>query len=299
LPPYQPVRGALMVTCGALMFASMGVTVKLTSADLPVAMVVFCRNFFGLLALVPWLFKQGAPSLRTANLRLHLLRACAGLSAMYLFFYAISKLPLAEAVLLNFSAPLFIPIVAFLWLNERVARRVLWAIGVGFVGVGCILRPGMGGLSPAAWVGFASGAMAAVALTGVRRMAGFEPATRIIFYFSVLATTVSAVPLCWTWTWPPAGLWWLLVASGMFATAGQFFITRGYSYAPAAQVGPFHYTAVVFSALYGWLLWAEKPDGWTVVGAALICVAGILATHRGAVPPAPMYTVSGERGGGV
>lgn len=278
--PENRARGAMLAIAAALMFAAMGATIKTVSAHLPNEMVVFFRNFFGLLALLPWLLRGGVKALATQHFGSHLMRSLAGLAAMYCFFYAIAHLHLAAAMLLNFTAPLFTPFIALLWLREKVGR-VLWvAIAVGFAGITLILKPGMGLFSPATLIGLASGALAALAVVNIRRMAETEPTTRIVFYFSTISVMVSAIPLLWSWQTPEPTLWGLLAVAGIFATSGQLLLTRSYALAPAAFVGPFTYSAVVFAALLGWMLWGEKPDALTLAGTLLVCLAGIMALRR-------------------
>lgn len=278
--PENRAHGAAFAIAAAFMFAAMGAVIKAASAHLPNEMVVFFRNFFGLLALLPWLLRGGMRALATQRFGSHLTRSLAGLAAMYCFFYAIAKLHLAEAVLLNFTAPLFTPFIALLWLHERVERNVWWAIIVGFVGVALILKPGMDIFSPAALIGLASGALAAFAVVNIRRMSETEPTTRIVFYFSTISVIVSALPLLWRWQTPGPETLGLMVVAGIFATSGQLLLTRGYALAPAALVGPFTYSSVVFAALFGWLLWGEMPDALSLAGAVLVCLAGIMAMRK-------------------
>jgi drug/metabolite transporter (DMT)-like permease len=179
------------------MFAFMGVAVRYSSATLPNEVIVFLRNCFGLLFLSPWLFKSGLKNLATKRLPEQVFRALSGLAAMYCFFYAIAHLQLAEAVLLNFSAPLFIPLIALVWLGETVPARLMFAIITGFVGVCLILKPGMMLLQPAAFIGLASALFAALAMVTIRRLSETEPIIRIVFYFSIVSTLVSAFPLLW------------------------------------------------------------------------------------------------------
>lgn len=283
----NPVRGALLVSSAALMFASMGVMVRMVSVSLPTEEVVFFRNLFGLLVLLPVLTRNRfAVSLKSRQPWLHLVRSLFGLAAMYCFFYALSTLPLADAVLLNFTAPLFIPFIAWFWLQERVARPVVLAILIGFAGVLVVLRPGSGLYSVAALVGLASGAFAAVAMVSLRRMAFSEPALRVLVYYGVICTTVSAVPLLWSWQTPGLKTLLQLACAGLFATTGQYLLTRGYGYAPAAQIGPFTYTSVIFAALYGWLFWKEIPDWMSATGTVLIIIAGVLAVRSRNIAPA-------------
>jgi drug/metabolite transporter (DMT)-like permease len=270
----------------------MGVGIRIVSEELPNAMVVFGRNLIGLLIIAPWLLRRGFTDVRTRVPALHLLRAGAGVTAMYCFFYAIAKMPLAEAMLLKLTAPVFMPLIAMLWLREQV-NALLWvALGIGFAGVVIILDPQLGapddgplaGISPVALVGLAGGLLAALAKVTVRRLSRSEPAGRIVFYFALIAGLISAVPLAWAWQTPSPAALLGIIAIGGAATLGQLALTRGLTLAPASRMGAFGYSAVVFGAAYGWLLW-DEPVTWGVAGGTLlIAVAGILASR--ARPPA-------------
>lgn len=269
-------RGALLMIASGLLFSTMGALVKYLSAELPNEMVVFFRSVMGLLALLPWVLHRGLGQLKTKRLRGHLGRGLAGVSAMYCYFYAIAHLPLAEAVLLNYSTPLFIPFIAALWLGEQVSPRLWVAIGTGFVGIVLILKPGLGLFTPVSLIGLASGLFAALAMVSIRRLSNTEPTLRIVFYFSLVCTAVSAVPLAWRWQTPDPGLWILLLGMGALASLAQLLLTRAYAHAPAAQVGPFTYSTVVFAAGIGWIFWSEIPDLLSFGGTALVCLAGVL-----------------------
>lgn len=288
-------RGALYMIAAALMFASVGACVRILSASLPNEMVVFFRSFFGLIVLLPLVWHRGLGNLKTRHLRGHLGRGLAGVAAMYCYFYAVTQLPLAEAVLLNYTTPLFVPFIAALWLHERVSPKLWVSIGTGFLGILFILRPGEGLFASAAVIGLASGALAALAMTGVRRLTHTEPVFRIVFYFSLVSTVVAAVPLPVRWQTPDASLWFLLIVMGAIASLGQLLLTRAYACAPAAQVGPFSYAAVVFAAVGGWVLWGEVLDVFSFIGTALVCLGGILTIrHAGAAAPAPELPERGK-----
>jgi drug/metabolite transporter (DMT)-like permease len=270
-------RAAAFMVVSAFLFALMSVAVKESARSLPNVVVVFFRNAVGLLALLPWVLALGRRGLRTTNLREHLVRGLAGLASMYCFFYAIAHLRLADAVLLNYSIPLFMPVVESVWLGEPFPRRLWWPIGLGFLGIVLILKPGVGIFQPAALVAVASALFASVAQVGVRRLTRTEPIARIVFYFGVLSTVISAGPLAVAWKAPAGRTWAVVLAMGVCATLAQLTLTRAYSHAPAAQVGPFIYTAVVFAALSDWLLWGVLPDRMAVAGAVLVGAAGIAA----------------------
>ena len=274
-------QAALFGLGAALCFSLMGVAIKFATVELNNAMVVFLRNAFGLLALSPMIMRNGWARLRTERIGMHLLRCIIGLSAMYCFFFAIANMPLAEAMLLNYSTPLYVPFIAWLWLQERPSAQLIPVVTVGLIGVGLILRPS----NPAAagWVGFvglASGIMAAGAFVAIRRLTRSEPAVRIVFYFTALSLLISAGVLPWMWQQPSASALGLMAAAGLCATLAQICLTRAYALAPAAQVAPFNYLVVVFAALWGWLLWQERSDGLSILGAILVITSSLLALRQ-------------------
>jgi drug/metabolite transporter (DMT)-like permease len=275
------------MVASALLFAAMGAAVKIASASLPNAMLVFARSALGLVALLPWLVRLGRRNLATRHLREHVLRGLAGLGAMYCFFYAIAHLRLADAVLLNYSLPLFMPFIESVWLHEPFPRRLWWGVGLGFLGVVVILRPGPGIFQPAALAGLAAALFAAVAQVGVRRLTRTEPSSRIVFYFGLISTAVSALPLVREWRTPAPALWLTLVALGVLATGGQLLLTEAYAFAPAARVGPFIYTSVVFAGVFDGWLFGKLPDRYTLAGAVLIAFAGATVLKLGAAAPRP------------
>lgn len=284
----QPLAGALYVICASLLIALVGTLVKAVSTSLNNEMVVFLRNLFVMLWVLPWIRPGKHPSnIRTRCFRFHLLRSLAGLAAMYCFFYAVSRIPLSAAFLLLSTNPLFIPIIAWIWLGEPVAAAVRGAIIIGFLGVLFILKPGFGIFHPAAMVGLCAGILSAMAMVTIRRMSPTESAIRILFYFTLLSTLVSVVPLTWAWQTPKPVTLLLMALLGLLAASGQYLLTKGYSFAPAAQVGPFWYTNVVFAAVIGWIFWGETLDTLAWIGAVFICFAGIIASRRAQAPSAP------------
>ena len=280
-------RGALYLIASGLLFACSGAMVKVASARLPNEMVVFFRSALGLLALSPWLWRRGWGALKTRHPFAHLWRGLCGLGAMYCYFYAIAHMPLGEATLLNYASPLFIPFLAFLLLGEGVSRRLWFAIGVGFVGIVLILKPGLDLFRPVSLVGLASGLFTAFAMVGIRRLTRSESASRIVFYFSLVCTVGSAAPLAWAWRTPEPELWALLILIGAVASLAQLLLTRAYAHAPAAQVGPFTYSTVVFATFIGLVFWGEVPDVYSFLGAVLVVAAGVLTLRYAGSRAAP------------
>jgi len=287
-PPTEDVRrGAVYMLLAALFFAGMGASVKAASRELPTIMVVFFRNAVGLAVLLPWLARDGWKGLRTRHFAEHLFRSLMGLAAMACLFYSIAHMRLADAILVYQSVPLVLPLIERVWLGEPIAPRLWWPIGLGFVGLLFILRPGWELFEPVALVAMASTLFAAVAQVGVRRLTRTEPVTRIVFYFGLIASCMSALPLATVWRTPSPPLFAVLLAMGALATAGQLCLTRAYACAAAARVGPFLYSGVVFAGALDFAFWRTLPDRMFVAGAVLVTVAAIVALQLRTRPAAP------------
>jgi len=268
-------QGALLLVLGEGFLALMGAIIKHLGADLPTEVVVFFRNFFGLFMLVPILLHNGLDQLKTQRLHLHIARAAVGLSAMYGFFYMLANMPLAEAFLVKLTSPFFMPIIATIWLAETIKPRTGWAIAIGFVGVMFILRPGADNFSPIALVGLVAAFLASFAKVIIRRMGDTEPSVRIVFYFGLISTLLSAIPLLWAWQSPALHHWPWIVLMGLVATLGQLCLTRAYRIANPGQIGPYVYVSVIYGAALGWFIWGETLLLTTLIGSGLIIGAGI------------------------
>jgi len=287
MPTSPFLRGALLLTLGEMFLTLMAATIKHISPDLGTEMVVFLRNLFGLLVLLPIVAGHGGSLFTSTRPGTMAIRTLAGLTSMYGFFYVIAHLPLAEATLVKLTTPFFMPLIAYFWLREHIGRHNALAIVVGFAGVLFILRPGAATFDPHALVGIAAALLASVAMVAIRDMSDDEPPARIVFHFVGISTLVSAVPLLWAWQTPDWHLWPWLIAMGVCGTAGQLLITRAFQAAPPGRLGPFNYTSVVFAAALGWLVWDESLFITTVVGSVLIFIAGLINLYGGQRKPLP------------
>ncbi|TVP53161.1 MAG: DMT family transporter [Halomonadaceae bacterium] len=257
----------------------MGALIKYLSPDLGNSMIVFGRNLLGLGILLPiLLIREGPRYLITPHLRFHLMRGVIGVSAMYCYFFSLGKLPLTDAVLLKLTAPFFIPLIAFFWLGERTAMVTVIAIALGFCGVMVLLQPGQASVEDLFFVlaGVSGAVLGATAKVTIRRMGVSEPSPRIVLYFALIASAVSAPAALLNWQWPTALQWLLLLAMAATATAAQLLITTAYRIAPAGAIGQFTYSSVLFAVLLGWLFFAEPLSLNQALGGALIVFAGLL-----------------------
>ncbi len=279
--PSQLYLAAALLLLAEACFAGIGALVKLTSESASQVQVVFFRNFFALLVMLPWIYLQGMQILKTDRWYLHLSRATTGIISMYCFFYVISQLPLAQAMLVLLLSPFVVPIIARFWLNERPSRLTLFAIGLGFIGV-FIAIPVSG--APGNWlmlaIGLLSAVLVAVTKTTIRYMSDTEPAARIVFYFSLLTAIISFIPVPFDWQPLPAVAWWAFAGMGVLAAAGQMAMTRAYALAPASDIGMWTYSSVVFAGLFGYLFWQEPVSMAWFAGVLIIFYAGYVTSRQ-------------------
>lgn len=278
------MKSSWMLVAAAL-FALMGVLVKHLSAQFSSAELVFYRSVFGLAAI--WITIAVAQRrlfspLATPHARAHVWRGLSGFTALVLFFYAIARLPLAMAVTLNYTAPLFLAGLSAWWLKERHGRGLVGAVLLGFVGIVLLLRPQVEGQD---WVpalaGLVSGMLAAVAYVNVKSLGRLgEPEWRVVFYFTLLSTLGGAAWMAVAgFHRPQAADWPWLIGIGVTATLAQLALTRAYHCGRTLTVGALAYTTVGFSAIYGVLLFGERLPVLAWSGMAVVAMAGIFAVR--------------------
>jgi len=274
------IKGASFILLSELFFVMMGIQVRESAEHLSNELIVFFRNLFGLQIIIPLLLKQGWKTLKTQQVKFHLLRGLAGVSAMYCFFYAIAHLPLANAMILKMSAPLFIPVIAYLWLKEKLNWTIGFVVILGFVGVTLIIKPDFTDLDLVALIALAGGFFAAIAKSTVKKLTHTERPATIVFYFALTGLIVSSIPAILNWQTPNSEQLLQLLLLGFFAASGQFFMTQAYAFAPASQISHFSYSSIIYASIIGWLLWGEWMDLWAWTGAAMVVISGILLIKR-------------------
>jgi len=258
-----------------------GMIIKQLTDTLPLELIVFFRNLFGLALLMPWLLRNGSKALHTRKLHLHFMRGAIGVTAMSCLYYSWQYLPLAEAALIKQTAPFFIPLIAFWWLGENIPTAARWSILIGFIGVLLILNPSDGMLNTGVLIALAGAVLGATAKVTVRRMSDTESPQRIVFYFSLFSSLIIAIPALSNWQTPSLSQAFWLFCMAVTSTCGQLFLSKAYGMAPAGQLGPFTYASVGFAALVGWLFWQEILPLTSWAGLILIVGAGLIALQPG------------------
>lgn len=271
-------RGTMLLLLSELVFTGLGALVKHLAPHYSNAQIVFFRNLFALLILLPYLLARGKLIFKVDKLRFHLLRSTTGISSMYLYFYCLGVLPLGEVTLLAQTAPIWIPVIAYFWLGDAFKKRYLISGLIGLAGVALVVRPDASTFTPAFLLGLLGAILAAGSKVTIRRMSDTETAHMIVFYFSLISTVITAIPAFIQWQPIIASDWLALLGLGISAALGQMLMTRAFMLAPPSRIGAWSYTQVVFAFAFGWLLWREPIHPLSLLGAGLIILAGLTAT---------------------
>lgn len=264
------LRGIILLSMGAFLFSVVDVFVKSLGGGFDPIQISFFRYACGLLFLIPVFVKLGRSNLATSRFPLHLLRMGLAFVAQLGIFITVIHMPLADATAFMFSKPLFTTVVAVFVLSEVVSRRRWTATIVGFVGVLVLVRPGAEAINPVALVAVVSAMTFAVANVLIRKLSTTEPTGRILFYYHIGGVILFAGPAAYVWVTPVGIEWVQLVSIGGLTTIGIFCFMRAFAVGEANAVGPAENLRLIYAALFGYLLFAEIPSIWTVVGAAII-----------------------------
>jgi len=287
---------ALWMLASGLFFTAHGVFVKLAADRFGLAELMLYRSVFIVVAIALFAWSRGWP-LRTPHWRAHLLRSIAGVVSMLLFFACLAHAPLATAVTLNYTSPLFLALITGLLLRERIAPLSLAAIVTGFAGVLALLQPWAGDAPPLGpgLLGLAGGAVAALAYLGIRKLGALgEPEWRTVFYFALLGlvTGAAALPVTGATAVRVVDLP-VLAGIGACALAAQLAMTFAYSRGATLGVATLSYCGVLFAGLFDLVAWGQSPSATGWLGMALIAGAGVmtvLARHA----PSARATLAGS-----
>lgn len=268
-------RAILMIVLSGLSFSIVAVMVRL-AGEVPIYEKVFFRSVVMLGAMgVVAIRERENPFARNPRIRLLLLRGMFGTAAMFLYFFAIERLTIADATVLNKLSPFFVALFAVIFLREKLSRYIIPVLIVAFTGAALIIKPEFSLEAMPAVGGLMSAAASGAAYTVVRLLRRDEPPYRIVFYFSLVSVAVALPPMLVHFVRPEGMQWLYLIGGGVFATTGQIALTLGYHQAPATRISIYVYAHILFAYLWGLLLWGEMPDPLSIIGTVLIVLAAI------------------------
>ncbi|MGE0744718.1 MAG: DMT family transporter [Rhodospirillales bacterium] len=275
-----PVRAGLWMTAAAAAFGTMSGCINALAPEIHPLETAFFRSIIGTLLLAPWLLGTRRAVLKTNKHGLYFSRALASTVTQMGIFTGLTLMPMADAIALTFTAPLFGLLLAAPLLGERLHLRRVAATLAGFAGVLVIVRPGIVEMTPAAAIPLAAAVSLACVFIILKKLSRTEPTERIVFYMVVYMTPITLVPALFVWTTPEWRHVPLLLGVAISANLVQLGVTKAYAAADATAVMPYDFLRLPFTALVGYLAFAQVPDPYTWVGAAVIFGASVTVARR-------------------
>jgi drug/metabolite transporter (DMT)-like permease len=276
----EGVVTALIMVLVTLVTTTMHTIIRMMTHDLPPFEVAFFRNLFGLVVMMPIVLRSGLDVVRTARLPLHMIRTGFQFVSMTAFFYGLSMVPLAKASALSFTSPLFATIFAILLLGERIRARRVTALVLGFVGMLVIVRPDGAMIDTGSLLIIMSAATLAGMLIAIKKLSATESNVTITVIGSTMMTTISVVPAILVWVWPtPEQVMWMF-AIGALGSLAHMLVAQAMRRADASEVMPYDFTRLIWASLLGFIVFAEIPEWWTLLGGFIIFSSTVYIAFR-------------------
>ena len=273
-------RAILLMVCSTVLFGLMAVCIRLASEQLHAFEIAFFRNFFGMVFTLPLLWRNGPGIFRTSKFGLYFFRCVIGIVSMLSGFWAIAHLPLAQAIAISYSTPIFVTIGAVFFLGEVVRARRWSAVIIGFIGVVVLMHPGTDDFRMASLVAVLAAVASATAAINIKFLSRTESADAIVLWTTMLWVPLSLLPALWVWQMPVGITWLWIVLSGFLGTTAHMFWTRALQRADASLLTPISFLQVLVVGAFGWWLFGEAVTGWTIAGAAIIFSSNVYIAHR-------------------
>ena len=274
------MQGMVWMVASGLIFTVVMISVRKVGPDLPAAVSAAIRYAMGIVFLAPLLMRAGFRFPAGKNLKLHIWRGMFHGLGVLLWFYAMARIPMAEVTAISYTAPIFMTIGAVMFFGERVQMRRVGAIIAGLTGVFIILRPGFETLSSGQLAQLLATPIFAVAMLLVKRLTQSDSPAMIVIMLNFVCLTVLSPIAIITWKTPEVWqLGWLALAT-VAATGGHYCLTRSYGAADITVIHPVTFLQLVWTSLFGFLLFTETPDIWVFAGGAVILAATTYIAHR-------------------
>lgn len=264
----------------SLLFVAVTGVVRHLGSDMNAVQAAFIRYAFGCLFFAPLYVRLIRARRYPAQIPMHVLRGLVHGIGVMLWFYAMARIPIAEVTAIGFTAPIFTTIGAALFLGERLQRRRITAVAIGFVGTIMILRPGVDAIELGALAQLAAAPLFACSMIVAKRLTRTESSADVVAWLSLFVMIVLAPPALAVWRTPTgAELGWLFVTA-ILATAGHYALTRAFANAELTMLQPFSFVQLIWAGLLGYYLFGEQPDAWTLAGGAVIVGSASYIAHR-------------------
>ena len=255
--------------------------------ELNVFQVMLFRSGIGLLMLAPLIWRAGGFAIvKTQRLGAHVSRNLIHFTAQLGWFYALTLIAIGQVVAIEFTMPFWTAILAAMFLGERITVWKIGAIALGLIGVLLIVRPTAGEINPGQLIALGAAVGFGISIAMLKSLTRTEQTLAIMFWMLVVQTTASLLPALYVWQWPSPAAWGWSIMVAFCGTFSHYCMARALLHADATVVIPMDYLRVPLTAAVGWLLYSERLDAFTVLGAALILAGNLLNLRPASQVPA-------------
>jgi drug/metabolite transporter (DMT)-like permease len=277
----KPAKGIGYILIAWLLFTVMMIFTRAAAKMASLPTILLFQNLIGVVSVIPWTIRHGIGYVKTERFGLILFRSVVSLMAYWMSFMAVQKISLLDTMLFSNSSPLWIPFVLLLWLKTPL-KHVLWpGLVGGFLGIVLILKPGVDVINPGTLFALGAGVLQAVNMISLRQLSHTDRNHTVLFYYFVICSIVCLPLSLLTWNSLSFTVWIDVLIVGILFTLFQWTFVRAFHHAKASLLGPFCYSAVVYSVFIDWSLYGQIPDLLSWIGMGLVCAGGIWAIKKG------------------
>lgn len=286
-------RAALWMLGWLTLMVTIAIAGREASHELALFQIMLMRSCVGIALIAPLVYRAGGfAALRTTQLRWHALRNTVHYAAQYGWFAALTLIPLAQVVAIEFTMPIWTALLAAAFLGERLYGGKIGAAMLGLIGVALIVKPAADQVGAGQWIALGAAIGFAVSVTLTKRLTRTDSPVAIIFWMLVVQSLIGFVPALLSWRWPSTAGWGWVLLIAFCGTYSHYCMTNALRHAEATLVVPMDFIRVPLTALAGWLIYAERVDMLAVAGTALILGANVMNLRR---PPAALSSVTPGR----
>ena len=281
MPVTNNIKGVGLIALGFLCFSITDILAKLLTEDFHPFQVAWMRMLGLFLGVCVLIAMRGIRILHTPKPHLQIVRGIVAAGSATLFIFAINYVPLADAVAVSFVAPFIVTVFGALILKEPVGIRRWLAVVAGFIGMLVVIRPGLGVFHPAIFLVLLAATLFAIRQLVSRWLSGVDPIATTVTYTAIVAFSIISVFQPFIWQTPNSVRAYLLVVSMAGAAAmGEILIIRALDIAHSVVLAPIHYTLIIWGTIFGYWVFEDLPDQWTMLGCSVIVVSGLYTTYR-------------------
>ncbi len=271
---------ALYMLAYSISYAALWACIRHLSSDIHPLVLVFFRTFFGMVVILPILFKVKFPAFSSGLYPLYILRGIFNITSVIGAFFAVSLIPLADAVAFSYAAPIFAAVLAVFILKEKIGKHRILAISLAFIGVMILVRPGFQDLNAGILAALGAALCFAATLICVKILTRHDSATIVSLMAFIVGMPISFIAALFYWQWPSGDQWFYIILMGILAATAHICLAKALSKADLSAIMPIDFSRIIFAAILGITLFGDLLNIWTFLGGGIILASAAYTAHR-------------------